>query len=186
MAQGGYVSRIEHYRDSLDTHFRADKDSPLDSVDKIVFSNLDYFRVDSNYRVPFKFEFMKRGKRFLMTTTTDRLPEYRVYGILYFEMKGQKLQLTLYQNIVLSKTKAYEDYLFCPFKDLTNGGETYGGGRYLDFRMSDLAKGVIDFNVCYNPYCAYNYRYSCPIPPQENHLKIPIYAGVKIWDAMGP
>jgi len=186
LAQGSYVLSLQHHRDSLDAHFKSDSDSPLDSADRMNFKGLHYFDIDSNYRVTVTFEKKKRGKRFLMKTTTDRMPEYKVYGTLYFDIQGQKLNLTVYQNIALSKKKAYKDYLFCPFKDLTNGNETYGGGRYMDFRMGDLEKGVVDFNLSYNPYCAYNHRYSCPIPPIENHLKIPIYAGVMIWDAMGP
>ena len=183
LAQNNYESNIQHFRDSLNTHFKTDAHSPLDSTDKSGFVALTYYGIDSNYRVPFRFERKKRGKRFLMKTTTDRLPEYKVYGTLHFEIQGQLLHLTVYQNIALSKTKAYKDYLFCPFKDLTNGNETYGGGRYLDFRIGDLQKGMIDFNLCYNPYCAYNHRYSCPIPPEENHLKIPINAGVRDWNS---
>jgi hypothetical protein len=73
------------------------------------------------------------------------------------------------------------EYLFCPFKDLTNGVDTYGAGRYLDFTLSDINNPILDFNYAYNPYCAYNAGYSCPIPPYENHLKIAITAGEKKW-----
>jgi len=70
--------------------------------------------------------------------------------------------------------------LFIPFIDETSGNETYGAGRYMDIRIGDLEDNpVIDFNTCYNPYCAYNNRYSCPVPPSENHLTVPIHAGVK-------
>ena len=73
----------------------------------------------------------------------------------------------------------YRDYLFVPFKDLTNAHETYGGGRYLDFRMKDIegASCVLDFNKAYNPYCAYSEGYNCPIPPRENHLEVRVEAG---------
>jgi uncharacterized protein (DUF1684 family) len=76
----------------------------------------------------------------------------------------------------------YKDYLYLPFKDFTNGESTYGGGRYLDFKMSDIQENqtiIIDFNKAYNPYCAYSDGYSCPIPPSENHLQVFIEAGEK-------
>ena len=179
LAQSDYLSYIQHYRDSLDHYFKSDIHSPLDSADKLSFEGIHYFETDSSYRIPFEFKRKKWGKQFLMRTTTDRLPAYKVYGTVKFKLEGKPQKLTLYQNLELKNRKGFEDYLFCPFKDLTNGQESYGGGRYLDFRFKDLEKGIIDFNLSYNPYCAYNYRYSCPIPPKSNHLKIAIRAGVK-------
>ncbi len=179
LAQLDYKAQITHDRDSLDNYFKTNSHSPLDSADKIVFHGIRYYEIDSNYRVQFIFKKKKRGKQFLMKTTTDRLPAYKVYGTIEFMVDGTMQMLTIYQNLELRKRKGYEDYLFCPFKDLTNGVESYGGGRYLDFRIADLEKGIIDFNLSYNPYCAYNHRYSCPIPPKDNHLKIAIKAGVK-------
>jgi uncharacterized protein (DUF1684 family) len=73
------------------------------------------------------------------------------------------------------------EYLFCPFKDKTNGNQTYGSGRFLDFEEKDLENMVLDFNYAYNPYCAYNSNYSCPIPPFENHLDVEVLAGEKNW-----
>lgn len=178
-AQSSYQTDIQHRRDSINQFFKMDSHSPLDSADRILFIDLAYFNIDAAYNVPCTFKKQKRGKKFRMKTTTDRLPAYRVYGTMHFFLDSIPLQLTIYQNIELSKRTGYEDYLFCPFKDQTNGEESYGGGRYLDFRMKDVEKGMIDFNLCYNPYCAYNYRYSCPIPPKSNHLNIAIQAGVK-------
>jgi uncharacterized protein (DUF1684 family) len=71
--------------------------------------------------------------------------------------------------------------LFCPFKDKTNGKQSYGAGRFLDFEEKDLENMVVDFNYAYNPYCAYNSNFSCPIPPLENHLEIAVMAGEKAW-----
>ena len=85
------------------------------------------------------------------------------------------------RNIDLSKKPGYANYLFVPITDLTNGEETYGGGRYIDLR-GPLGKVVeLDFNKAYNPYCAYGGKYSCPIPPIENHLGLRIEAGVKAF-----
>ena len=116
-----------------------------------------------------------------MKTTTNRLPEYRKYGELKFSLEGKMLTLSVYQNLELTKKAGFEDYLFIPFTDLTNGDETYGGGRYIDFRMDQLKEKLVrlDFNRAYNPYCAYSKGYSCPIPPAENLLPVAIRAGVK-------
>jgi len=126
-----------------------------------------------------KFEYSK-GKKFKMPTSTERTPIYRRYGFVYFEIAGQKCTLTVYQNMELIKKEGFKDYLFIPFKDATSGKESYGGGRYLDLRIPSSTAIVLDFNTCYNPYCAYSMRYSCPIPPAENTLNINIEAGEKI------
>ena len=75
----------------------------------------------------------------------------------------------------------YKDYLFLPFLDDTNGEGSYGGGRYIDLRIPDSDTMIIDFNTAYNPYCAYNDRYSCPIVPRQNYLDVAIEAGVKAF-----
>jgi uncharacterized protein len=87
--------------------------------------------------------------------------------------------LNIYRNIDLSKKKEYKNYLFLPFLDLTSGNESYGGGRYIDMRIPKGNIITIDFNKAYNPYCAYNHKYSCPVVPDENNLNIEIKAGVK-------
>ena len=99
-------------------------------------------------------------------------------GTLHFTLNGTDEQLTVFQNIDLSRLEDYRNYLFVPFTDLTNGEQTYGGGRYLDLEgpLGDTVE--LDFNRAYNPYCAYGGRYSCPIPPQENHLEVSVEAGV--------
>jgi uncharacterized protein (DUF1684 family) len=86
--------------------------------------------------------------------------------------------LNVYQSHTLREKEGYKDYLFLPFTDLTNGNETYGSGRYIDLRIPERETIIIDFNKAYNPYCAYNYGYACPIPPKENKLKVEIRAGV--------
>ena len=81
--------------------------------------------------------------------------------------------------MALRKEEGFEDYLFIPFRDGTSRIETYGGGRYLDVRIPDGKELLIDFNLAYNPYCAYSHRYSCPIPPVVNTLDVKIIAGEK-------
>ena len=116
-----------------------------------------------------------------MKTSTSRLPEYKKYGTLYFEIDGKKRKLNLYQNVELIKKPGFEDYLFLPFSDLTCGKESYIGGRYIDMRFPKSDTVLIDFNTAYNPYCAYNHKYSCPIVPLENDLDVAILAGVKTF-----
>lgn len=142
------------------------------------FEGLDYFEVNPDFQITATFQ-KSKGKKFEMPTSTDRTPIYRRYGYLYFEMDGKQQQLEVYQNVALTRKKEYRDYLFIPFRDATSGEETYGGGRYLDFKIPRGKEALIDFNLSYNPYCAYSYRYSCPIPPKENTLDVKVFAGEK-------
>jgi uncharacterized protein len=97
---------------------------------------------------------------------------------LHFKIDGKPLKLAVYKSLGLV-VSTFENYLFVPFKDLTNGKESYGGGRYVDLQKTDIKDGkiVLDFNKCYNPYCAFAAGYSCPIPPKENYLNLAIEAG---------
>lgn len=142
------------------------------------FEGLDYFDFDSTYQIEAVF-IKKKGRRFEMPTSTERLPVYRRYGIIQFEINGKPYELEVYQNMALRKKKEYKDYLFIPFRDRTSRIETYGGGRYLDVRIPKGKTLLVDFNLAYNPYCAYSYRYSCPIPPEINTLEVRIPAGEK-------
>jgi uncharacterized protein (DUF1684 family) len=153
--------------------------SPLTTEDLNNFSTLDFFPIDQKYVVKAQFVRLKNAKVFEMKTTTDRLPKYKKYGTLYFELEGKQLSLNVYQNLDLIKKPEYKDYLFLPFSDLTCGKESYIGGRYIDLRIPEGQTIEIDFNKSYNPYCAYNHKYSCPIVPLENDLDIEIKAGVK-------
>lgn len=142
------------------------------------FEGLDYFLIDTSYIVQAIFE-KQKGKRFKMPTSTEREVYYRPYGKVIFELNGSNHQLTIYQNLELKRQKEFENYLFLPFRDETSGLESYGGGRYLDLTIPKNNTIELDFNICYNPYCAYSERYSCPIPPAENKLKAAVKAGEK-------
>jgi hypothetical protein len=123
----------------------------------------------------------KRGKPFEVPTSSGQTATYTKFGELKFEIDGKSYKLAVYQSLSAKRMPQYRDYLFIPFKDLTNGKESYGGGRYLDLRMKEIEgdKIYLDFNKAYNPYCAFSTGYSCPIPPKENHLKVAIEAGEK-------
>ena len=170
-----YDKKVAQYQDSMSVAFMSGTNGVLKKMDISAIDHLQYFPPNEAYKAAAQFTRIKDGEVFQMPTSTDRLPEYRPFGKLDFVIKGDSLNLTLYQSI------EHPDYLFCPFKDLTNGKESYGAGRYLDFSLADTLHPIIDFNYCYNPYCAYNSDYSCPIPPRENHLKVRIEAGVKTW-----
>lgn len=167
------------FQQEMNLKFKNDDNSPLKSEDRELFSALEFFPVDTIYIVAAEFVRTPGEIPFYMPTTTERLPEYVKFGELHFMLKGKDLKLNIYQNKELILQPEYKDYLFLPFTDLTNGVSTYGGGRYIDLRIPEGKLIEIDFNKAYNPYCAYNEKYSCPIPPAENDLYIEIKAGVK-------
>ncbi len=178
-AQNSDAIDVQHYRDSVDRVFADPEQSILGDADLRTFKGLPYFDYDPKYKVRAKFT-SAEGEIFQMKTTTSRLPEYKAVGFLSFSLNAVPCTLYVYQNIELSKKEGYHDYLFVPFTDLTNGTETYGGGRYLDIRSGDLEGDFyLDFSRCYNPYCVYSKKYSCPIPPSENFIATEVRAGVK-------
>jgi hypothetical protein len=178
-AQEEIVQTSQEYQEELNLSFADSLHSPLINEDRLHFEGLDFFPIDEKYIVKAKFVKLKKQKPFDMPTTTARKPKYIKYGELHFTIDSKDLVLTVYKNIDLSKRKGFKDYLFLPFLDETNGNETYGGGRFLDMRIPKSDEVIIDFNKAYNPYCAYNPEYSCPIVPLENELAVEIKAGVK-------
>lgn len=167
------------FQQKLNKEFSSKEESPLTEEDLANFESLEFYPIDSAYIVSASLTFHEDSKPFKMKTTTDRLPVYRLYATAKFELNGQEHSLEIYQNEKLILTPEYEDYLFLPFTDLTNGEGSYGGGRYIDLNLPEGDTMEIDFNQAYNPYCAYNSKYSCPVPPRINHLAVKIQAGVK-------
>jgi uncharacterized protein (DUF1684 family) len=170
---------VEAWQDTMNMNFADPEHSPLDSIALEKFTALKFFRINEKYKLNARFVRTPNESPFGMKTSTERLPVYIKYGEAYFELDGEKCKLNIYQNQELITRKDYEKYLFLPFLDATSGVESYKGGRYLDLRIPEGDSISIDFNKAYNPYCAYNHKYSCPIPPYENQLKIAIEAGVK-------
>ncbi len=169
------------FQREINSDYKDASKSPLKEKDLKTFKGLDFFKFDSAYVVTARFIRTMDEQPFKMKTTTDRLPEYVKYGELTFDLKGGQFKLNVYQNQDLMKKEGYEDYLFLPFLDDTNGDESYGGGRYIDMRIPEGETVVVDFNSAYNPYCAYNEKYSCPIVPRENYLETEVRAGVKAF-----
>ncbi|NAS11188.1 DUF1684 domain-containing protein [Flavobacteriaceae bacterium R33] len=175
------VQEILDFQRNLDAEFKDPDSSPLADRHRKDFEGLDFFKPDTSYRVVASLKRTPDAVPFLMPTNTDRKSEEVVYGIALFYLKGEWHELEIYQTRELMQEEGYEDYLFLPFLDLTNGKETYAGGRYLDLRIPQGDSLIIDFNRAYNPYCAYNPKYSCPIVPRVNALNIPVTAGVKAF-----
>ena len=169
------------YQKEQNAKFKEALKSPLTDKDRKTFRALDFFKFDSTYVVKANFKSTPNETPFEMPTTTDRKPIYVKYGELFFVLNGKDCKLNIYQNIELVKREGYEDYLFLPFIDETNGEDSYGGGRYLDTSLPKGDTMVLNFNEAYNPYCAYSPRYSCPIVPLENSLDVRVEAGVKAY-----
>ena len=172
------------YQQKLNASYKDATTSPLKKKDLKNFNGLDFFAVDSSFIVTANLTRIENAPVFEMATTTDRKPLYKEYGLLRFNINGQDLELTIYQSQDDLRDEKYKDYLFLPFTDNTSGNESYGGGRYMDVMITDIKDDntiELNFNNTYNPYCAYNYDYSCPLTPRKNHLDIEVKAGIKAF-----
>lgn len=167
------------YQQKLNKEYADPAESPLTKADLKDFKSLDFYPVDMAYCVTAKFVHTPNEKPFAMPTTTDRKPMYVKFGEVRFTIKGVACKLDVFQSIDLVKIEEYKNSLFLPFTDYTSGNGSYGGGKYVDLQQPDGDTIIIDFNTAYNPYCAYNHKYSCPIPPPQNDLKVEVKAGVK-------
>jgi len=165
----------------LNLQYADKEESPLTDVDFKDFRSLEFYPVAIKYVITAKFVRNENPVPFELSTTTDRKPIYQKYGTLFFTLDNIACELPIYQNVDALKEGKYLNHIFVPFTDLTTGGESYGGGRYVDLELPFSNEVVIDFNRAYNPYCAYNHKYSCAIPPEENHLNVAIKAGVKAF-----
>lgn len=169
--------RLEEFQDFKDT-----AKSPLATEDIESFNGLDYFEPDPDYRVTAVLNRFENPDTVLFETSTDRMPEYLVYGTLQFTLKDTLCALTIYQQVALMDDPVWGNILFLPFTDATTGVTSYGAGRYLEPEIPEGDSMEIDFNYAFNPYCAYADRWSCPIPPKANDLQVTVAAGVKAWD----
>lgn len=172
------------YQQQLNASFKDATTSPLLPKDLKNFKGLDFFPVDSSFIVLATFTPTQNASIFEMPTTTERAPLYKEFGVVHFSLQNKPLELTIYQSQDDLKDEKYKDYLFLPFTDNTSGSESYGTGRYMDIMLGDLNKDntiILNFNNTYNPYCAYNAKYSCPLTPRKNHLDIEVKAGIKTF-----
>ena len=181
-AQPDYRDEIETHREEYKADFKAEDYSPFYHEPKRM-KKMRFYPADVAYVVISKVELTPDAKPFDISTYSGITKPFRQYAWLTFNLNGQAVKMAIYQSLNTIKIPAYKEYLFLPFKDITSGGKTYGGGRYLDFSISDIREGQLrlDFNKAYNPYCAYSDGYNCPIPPIENHLDMKIEAGEKMY-----
>lgn len=167
---------LDAYWSHIDGEYADSAHSPLKPEDRLQFAHLHRFAPDPAFCVTASFKPATAAEPFAMKTTTARAPLYKVHGWLSFTLGEQDFTLPVYEPA--TPIPGHPGHLFLPFTDLTNGEETYGGGRYIDLQAPLAERVHIDFNRAYNPYCAYNDRYSCPIPPLENHIDAEVRAGV--------
>lgn len=152
------------------------KVSPLGSKDFQEFKGLSYFDFDKTFRIEANFAKTLDTKAFLIPTSTGGSRKYLKIGDLSFKINGKDFSLSAFSR----EEKNVKD-LFVPFKDLSNGEETYSAGRYVYLKMpKDGEAAILDFNLAYNPSCAYgNEAFACTLPPKENFLQVEIKAGEK-------
>jgi uncharacterized protein (DUF1684 family) len=173
---------VRKFREGRDRDFRDPGLTPLRNEDFSKFTGLQYFAPDEKFIVKAKFEKTADRQVFTMPTTVGTSRKYFKYGVLKFELGGESFSLTVFQPETAPKREEYKDLLFVPFRDLTNGKETYGAGRYMDIKAPAVGEMTLNFNLAYNPSCAYGRDdFSCAIPPKENFLQTEIKAGERIF-----
>jgi uncharacterized protein len=163
-------------RISKDAAFRLDE-SPIPPQNRPGFHGLSYFPVDSGFRFSVRLHRYSAPDRVKLGTNTGEIRSGLRYGYFDFPVGNQTCRLQAYR--LEDNAESGGSMLFVPFRDSTSGKETYGAGRYIDLKENTSGTYELDFNRAYNPYCAYNPEFSCPVPPAENTLNVPIRAGEK-------
>jgi uncharacterized protein (DUF1684 family) len=171
-----YPDEIAQWHAEKDAFMRDSPQSPVPPDKRATFPPLSYFPVDPAYRVPAALQESAGGPVVDMPTSTGQTRKMRRVGTLAFTLKGQPMTLGAFVEADENDMRR----LFVPFGDLTNGTETYPGGRYLDLDRTATGIYDLDFNRAYHPFCYYNSSYDCPYPPKENRLAVPIRAGERM------
>jgi uncharacterized protein (DUF1684 family) len=164
---------LESFRHEKDDFFRHDPHSPLTAEQRQSFAGLRYFPENPDLDLKLEIAEFSEKETVTLQTTSGDVQEYQRYGRLRFAVEGEEVNLTLFRN---------PHGFFLPFADSLAGTETYGAGRYLEPELLPDGRVHVDFNLAYNPFCAYNELYSCPITPAENRIKVPIRAGEKVFE----
>lgn len=173
--------QIRHQKDQF---FATSPDAPIPPGERGQFQGLRYFEPDLSYRVEAELSYFDDQEEVQLGTTSGRLRRYYRSGEARFRLEGQDCRLTFYKPITPPDYDGPEiTSLFLPFRDATTGQESYGAGRYLEVEEESADNGrlVIDFNLAYSPWCAYNELYSCVLPPEENRLPVPVRAGERSY-----
>ena len=169
-----YAIGIRKARQDKNNAFRRAENSPFSETGQQSFDSLRYFAPNKDYRLSAQYAPISNHDTVQLATTTGQPEKYLRWGKASFILNKQEYNLTLFRRATGTDTT-----LFIPFADRTNGRTTYGGGRYLDAALPtpDDTEVLLDFNTAYNPYCAYNDTYTCPLPPAENRLNVELPAG---------
>jgi uncharacterized protein (DUF1684 family) len=167
-----YMTNVNEFRKMKDEFFAQDGQSPLTPEQKRVFKGLKYFPLNPSLHFEVAVHEFPDKQQVEMQTTTGDIQVYQRYGRFSFIVDGQPAELTIYQS---------DSGWFLPFVDSHSGKETYPAGRYLEPEPLGDGRFRVDFNLAYNPYCAYNDSWSCPLTPFENHLRVSIRAGEKLF-----
>ena len=176
-----YARDLALQRQEKDYYFRTDPDSPIPPAIRGTMSGLAYFPPDLTYRLQVPLAKLPRPEPVTLATSKG-LPRPMVrYGYFDFEVGGVSQRLYAYKSAPQPWHHHMDASLFVPFRDATSGKESYGAARYLDLEEARSGEQVLDFNLAYNPYCAYSDDYVCPFPPKENWLTVPIRAGEKAF-----
>ena len=168
-----YDQEIATWHADKDRFMRESAESPVPPADRQAFPSLPYFPTNLDYRVPASLTVARADDILDMQTSTGQRRRMQRIGALQFTLKGQPLKLTAFAEATDTDLRR----LFVPFHDLTNGSETYPGGRYLDLERTATGVYDLDFNRAYHPFCLFNATYDCPVPPRENRLPLPVRAG---------
>ena len=166
------MNNLTIFRAQKDDFFEGDHHSPLTNEQKQNFAGLQYFDENPALSLEVDLERFDPVEHVQILTNTGAIQTYERYGRFHFSAEGEEAELTVFRN---------EHGYFLPFADSLAGQETYGAGRYLEPEDIGANRLLVDFNLAYNPYCAYNEKWSCPITPAENRLKLPIRAGEKTF-----
>lgn len=167
---------VAAWRAEKDRYLRESSDSPVPAEKRTAFPPLPYYDIDPAYQVPAALKVAPGEQVLELPTSTGLRRKMRKIGTLNFTLKGQPLSLSAFVDANTSDARR----LFVPFGDLTNGTETYAGGRYLDLDRTATGIYDLDFNRAYHPFCVFNAAYDCPYPPKENRLPVVIRAGEKL------
>ncbi len=174
------VDATQKYQMDLAKFYTNPKTTPLIGEEKNNFKGITFFPIQEQYKVKAQFSPIENGRVIPFPTSAKKIKHYKEYGTVQFMINGVEQTLTIYQSSPIMEK--YEDSLFLPFMDETNGITSYGGGRYLDLSTKDVEttsnEMILNFNQAYNPYCAYSKHYNCPIPPANNVLDVEINAGI--------
>lgn len=171
-----YIQVIEKSREEKNALLKSGDESPFaDSTE--TFTALKYFPPDSKYRLTANLVSIDSKKVTVLPTSDGKEQKYLEYAFATFSLDGVENKLLLLEVMDMGSQRGK---LFLAFADATSADETYGAGRYLDIKKVPGATSItLDFNLAYNPYCAYSDKFSCPFPPKDNILKIAIRAGEK-------